>query len=100
MNDRPGYTPSFEAQVLAELATLKARFDGVDQALANIPGLVAANIRQETINQEVEELKKQVGVLEKSALLVRGGMKTFIAVGSVVTFVVTALYQLMGIENF
>jgi len=78
---------------LAEFATLTTRLDGVDQALANIPDLVAANIRQESINKEVVELKKRIGTLEKSALIVRGGVKMLVAAGAVITFVLSALYQ-------
>ena len=62
--------------------------------------LVADNIRQEAVNQDVIELKTTVSELKISAITVRGGLKTLVALGTAISMTLVGLYHIMTIFFF
>ena len=58
---------------------------------------LVANIRQEAVNQDVIELKTTVSELKISAITVRGGFKTLVALGTAISMKLVGLYHIMTI---
>lgn len=115
----PAYTPSFEAVVLAEFATVKAQnaatLDWLERLNAQIDthderivaiGLEMAERKNqcpvierglEIITKRVDCVETEVTKLSTTAAISRGGLKMMAGVSTAVMICLTAVYHFFGI---